>query len=141
VAAKATSVATPTKAAAVDTAALARGFADRTAAIAEQANRVDPLWRSFREGCDVKVSGQYEGGREWLSLWDTQAKADLSSGFCRDLFDQIVNAGSDVNKSMAAAEEGVRTSLLPGAIREIRRRYSMDWDGWGRQAPAMLEEK
>jgi hypothetical protein len=115
-----------------------RAFSERTATLAEQASRVDQLWRPFRESCDVKVAGPYEGAREWFSLWDAQAKADLSSGFCRDLFDQIVSAGSDVNKSMAAAEDDVRNSLLPGAIREIRRRYSMDWEGWSRSAPAQL---
>jgi hypothetical protein len=119
--------------------ALRRTFSERTAALAEQASRVDALWRSFHEGCDVKVAGQYEGAREWFSLWDTQARADLSSGFCRDLFDQIVSAGSDVTKGMADAEDGVRNFLLPGAIRDIRRRYSMDWEGWSRPAPAELD--
>jgi hypothetical protein len=117
---------------------VSRGFSERTATLAVQASRVDELWRPFRERCDVKVAGRYEGAREWFSLWDAQANADLSSGFCRDLFDQIVSAGSDVNKSMAAAEEDVRNSLLPGTIREIRRRYSMDWEGWSRSAPAQL---
>jgi hypothetical protein len=117
---------------------VSRAFSERTATLAEQASRVDELWRPLRESCDVKVAGSYEGAREWFSLWDAQAKVDLSSGFCRDLFDQIVSAGSDVNKSMAAAEEGVRNSLLPGTIRDIRRRYSMDWEGWGRAAPTQL---
>jgi hypothetical protein len=122
-----------------DVEALRLGFSERTAALAEQATRVDALWRSFREGCDVKVTGQYEGAREWFSLWDTQAKADLSGGFCRDLFDQIVSAGSDVNKGMASAEDGVRNALQPGAIRDIRRNYSMDWEGWSRPTPTQLE--
>jgi hypothetical protein len=137
-AAKANPAPTPS-AQAPDADAASRAFAERTATLAEEANRVDGLWRSLREGCDVKVTGQYEGAREWFSLWDKQAKVDLSSGFCRDLFDQVVSAGSDLNKSMAAAEDAARKSLLPGSIRDIRRRYSMDWDGWGRPAPAKLE--
>lgn len=122
-----------------DAAAAGRAFAERTAALAEEASRVDRTWRSFRDSCDVKLATPYEGGREWFSLWDNQAKADLSGGACRDLFDQIVSAGSDVNKSMVTAEDDARKSLLPGSIRDIRRRYSMDWDGWGRPAPAKLE--
>jgi hypothetical protein len=122
-----------------DAAVAGRVFAERTAALAEEANRVDATWRAFREGCDVKLATPYEGGREWFSLWDNQAKADLSIGTCRDLFDQVVSAGSDLNKSMATAEDTARRSLLPGTIRDIRRRYSMDWDGWGRPAPAKLE--
>jgi hypothetical protein len=122
-----------------DAAVAARVFAERTAALAEEANRVDATWRAFRESCDVKLATPYEGAREWFSLWDNQAKADLSGGACRDLFDQVVSAGSDVNKSMATADDAARRSLLPGSIRDIRRRYSMDWDGWGRPAPAQLE--
>jgi hypothetical protein len=122
-----------------DAEAAGRAFAERTAALAEEANRVDRIWRSFRESCDVKLATPYEGAREWFSLWDNQARADLSSGACRDLFDQIVSAGSDVTRSMVTAEDAARRSLLPGSIRDIRRRYSMDWDGWGRPAPAKLE--
>jgi hypothetical protein len=122
-----------------DAAAAGLVFADRTAALAEDANRVDRTWRSFRDLCEVEVASPYEGAREWFSLWDNQARADLSSGACRDLFDQIVSAGSDVNRSMATAEDVARKSLLPGSIRDIRRRYSMDWDGWGRPAPAKLD--
>lgn len=122
-----------------DTDAASLVFAERTAALAEDANRVDRTWRSFRELCGVKVATAYEGAREWFSLWDNQAKADLSSGACRDLFDQIVSAGSDVTRAMATAEDAARKSLLPGSIREIRRRYSMDWEGWGRPAPAKLD--
>jgi hypothetical protein len=123
-----------------DAAAAARALSERTAVLAGEASRVDGLWSSFREACDVKVDGQYEGGREWFSLWDNRAKADLSSGFCRDLFDQVVSAGSNVNKSMAAAEGAARKTMLPGSIRDVTRRYAMDWDGWGRPAPVELEK-
>ena len=129
----------PPEAPAMDADAASLVFAERTAALAEDANRVDRTWRSFRDLCGVKVAASYEGAREWFSLWDNQARADLSSGTCRDLFDQIVSAGSDVTKAMATAEDAARKVLLPGSIRDIRRRYAMDWEGWGRPAPAKLE--
>jgi len=115
--------------------AAGRGFDERVAAIALDANRVDGLWSAFRNSCDAKLTGSFGGSREWTSLWTNQAKADLSSGFCRDLFNQIVGLGDTVSKAMAGAEEGVRETLLPGAIREIRVRHSMDFSGWGSPAP------
>jgi hypothetical protein len=112
-----------------------RAFDERIAAIALDANRVDGLWSAFRNSCDVKLTGSYSGSREWTSLWTNSARSDLSSGFCRDLFNQIVGLGDTVSRAMAAAEDGVRETLLPGAIREIRVRHSMDFSGWGSPAP------
>jgi hypothetical protein len=107
----------------------------RVALIALDANRVDGIWSSFRNSCDVKLTGSFSGSREWTSLWTNSARSDLSSGFCRDLFNQIVGLGDSVSRAMASAEEGARESLLPGAIREIRVRHSMDFTGWGSPAP------
>lgn len=116
-----------------------RSFDERVATIALDANRVDGLWSTFRNSCDVKVSGSYQGSREWVSLWTNQAKADLSSGFCRDLFNQVIGLGDTVSQAMASAEEAVRETLLPGAIRDVRVRYSMDFNGWGGRPPERLK--
>jgi hypothetical protein len=116
-----------------------RAFDERVATIALDANRVDGLWSTFRNSCDVKMSGSFQGSREWVSLWTSQAKADMSSGFCRDLHNQIVGLGDAVSQAMASAEEGMRETLLPGAIREIRVRHSMDFNGWGGRAPERLK--
>jgi hypothetical protein len=50
-----------------------------------------------------------------------------------------VTAGEGVKKGMAAAEEGVRKTLDPGEVRDIRTLYSMDWEGWTLPAPAKLQ--
>ena len=112
-----------------------RAFDERVATIALDANRVDGLWSSFVNSCDVKLTGSYGGSREWTSLWSNSARADLSSGFCRDLYNQIVGLGDSVSRAMASAENTARETLLPGALREIRARHSMDFAGWGSSAP------
>ena len=61
--------------------------------------------------------------------------ADLSSGFCRDLFNQIVSPGEGIKKGMAAAEDVARKTLDAGEMRDIRKLNSMDWDGWALSAP------
>ncbi len=83
--------------------------------------------------------GAYAGSREWLSLWES-VQVDTSSGYCRDLFNQIVGRGQSVNAAMAAAETDARRSLEPGAIREIQRQYSLEWHGWGSTPPKRLEQ-
>jgi hypothetical protein len=114
-------------------------FAQQVAAFARQASRIDDLWVTLRTACAASSQTQYDGGREWFALWDGRARADLSSGFCRDIYNQLVSAGAVISEGMEAAETQARRSLSPGTIREIRRRHAMDWEGWGRQAPDPAE--
>ena len=115
--------------------AAADAFARQVADLATEADRVDRLWSGFRGTCDVTVGGRYEGGREWFSLWANDVRADLSNGYCRDVYNQIVGLGETVMRGMARAEDVARRSLSPGEIRDVQLRYSMDWDGWTRPAP------
>lgn len=112
-------------------------FSNRVAALAQQASYVDALWASFAGACDATVRSRYD--RDWFSLWDAGGvQSDLSTGFCRDLYNQVIARGESVKSAMSAAEESARTDLLPGNIRDVRRRYAMDWDGWDRTPPQRL---
>jgi hypothetical protein len=115
-------------------------YSDRVATLAQQANEVDRLWGEFRNVCNVSVDAHYDS-REWVSLWDKQARVDLSSGSCRDLYNQILTAGETVNAGMAGAGESAKKGgLVDGDLRGIRQRYSMDWEGWGRTPPERLPQ-
>lgn len=114
-------------------------FANQVAALSLQGQSVDALWSSFVTSCDAKQTSAVDGGRDWFGLWDGRVKSDLSSGFCRDLFNQIVSAGEGVKKGMAAAEEVARKTLDVSELRDIRTLHSMDWEGWTLPAPAKLE--
>ena len=118
-------------------------FEARVAALAAQSVRVDGLWSSFRTSCNVLLRGgaAYDGARPWLSLWDGAAQVDLSSGNCRDMYNQIVSLGQAVNEAMADAEDAAGRVLSPGRIREIERRHSLEWGGWGRGAPELRDHR
>lgn len=118
----------------------AESYSQRLADLAAQATAIDNVWSGFRTACNVTLSdGAYAGSREWLSLWDS-VQVNTSSGYCRDLFNQIVGRGQSVNSAMAAAETDARRWLEPGAIREIQRQYSLEWHNWGRTPPKRLEQ-
>jgi hypothetical protein len=117
-----------------------RTFADQVSALAEQAGQVDSLWNNFRTSCNVTLRSSYPEGRGWFSIWDSAAQMDVTGGSCRDLFNQVVEQGETVKKGMAGAEEAARTAALtPGDLREVRRRYSMEWGGWSLPAPDPLK--
>lgn len=105
------------------------------ASISRQAQAVDGLWSGFVTACAVKPVSNDGGGRDWFGLWDGRVQADYSGGQCRDLHNQIVNAGEGIKKAMAAAESGIEESLTPGQVRDIRKTHSMNWDGWLLPAP------
>ncbi len=116
----------------------ARAFGAQVARLADQADSVDRVWNEFRSACNFKEGSPPERG--WIVLWQGSVRADLSGGFCRDLFNQIIDLSEPINAAMTAAEDVARRSLSPGEIREIRRQYRMDWDGWGQTPPKRLEQ-
>jgi hypothetical protein len=122
----------PVPSAALDT------YANRVAALAQQALRVDADWNTFVQACGVSVT--VPRSRGWFALWEPGSlRVDLTSGVCRELHNEVVAGGEQVKGAMlAAAEEARRAGLLPGALREIRARYDMDWVGWALPPPAPL---
>ncbi len=114
-------------------------YSDQVAAISRQAQPVDGLWSGFVTACEVKPVSNEGGGRDWFGLWDGRVIADYSGGQCRDLFNQLVSAGETIKKAMAAAESGIEETLTPGEVRDIRKTYSMNWDGWLLPAPQRRE--
>jgi hypothetical protein len=114
-------------------------FGAQVASLAAQADRVDRIWNEFRSACDVKAGNPREGARGWFVAWEGSIGADLSGGTCRDVFNQLIDLGEPIKAGMTAAEDVARRTLLPGDIREIRRQYGMDWDGWALTPPKQLE--
>ena len=117
----------------------ADAFARQVAVVSDNARPVDASWAAFVTTCKVIQPETISGGRDWFGLWDGRVQADYSTGFCRDLFNQIVSSGEGVKKAMAAAESAVQKTLEPGEIRDIRRLHNMNWDGWTLPPPAKRE--
>jgi hypothetical protein len=117
-----------------------KAFDAQVASLAGQADRVDRVWNEFRRACNFEAVNPHEGARGWFAIWEGSIRADLSGGFCRDLFNQVVDLGVSVNAGMTSAEDVARRTLSPGDIREIRRQYRMDWDGWALTPPKRLEQ-
>lgn len=114
-------------------------FARQVAVVSQEAQAVDASWAAFVTSCSVIKPETMSDSRDWFGLWDGRVQADYSTGFCRDLFNQIVASGEGVKKAMASAESAVQGTLEPGEIRDIRRLHNMNWDGWTLPAPSRRE--
>jgi S1-C subfamily serine protease len=99
--------------------------------VARHAAQIDDYWNRIKASCAVRAAHGYD--REWFGLWDgrtTLAGPDMS---CSEAVRDLEKIAAQVREAMSTAqEEARRSSVLPGQLRDIRRRYRMDWTGFDR---------
>ena len=109
----------------------ARGTRDFEAAVtrlAAEAGSVDSAYARFKASCPAATAAT-DGSREWFALLAGAAVADS----CAPLLDEVRRLGAPIQAGMLAAQEAARSAwVLPGTMREIRRRHAMEWSGWER---------
>jgi S1-C subfamily serine protease len=115
---------------------------------AKRADEVDILWNRWVNACYGKYTsgvaggtsagGVYdEWGRQWFSyggVWEGGvATSNEGTPQCRGWFADINRLAGEIQYIMTNAEDQARrSSVYPGVRRDIRRKYRMDWEGWGR---------
>ncbi len=101
------------------------------AAVATRASELDSYWARIKQNCSVRVFPGYD--REWFGIWDDRAGLSASETSCVSALNDLHELAGDVRSVMLQAQENARrASVLPGQLRDIRRRYRMDWQGWER---------
>jgi len=113
----------------------ARGTRDYEAAVsrlAAEARQVDAAYARYKASCPNASAMSQEGSREWFGLWDGSAVSETSAG-CAALLDEMSRLGAPIKAGMLAAQEAARRAwVLPGTMRDVRRRHTMEWSGWDR---------
>jgi hypothetical protein len=100
-------------------------------AVSRQAAELDAYWNRIKANCTVRVAPGYD--REWFGLWDGRTTLTTPDSSCVAAVRELEEIAGQVRTVMAtAAEEGRRASVLPGELRDIRRRHRMDWPGFDR---------
>jgi S1-C subfamily serine protease len=98
---------------------------------ARQASQLDSYWERIKANCAVRVSPGYD--REWFGVWDGRATLTSPDSSCGSAVKDLEGLAADVRSRMTQAQEDARrAAVLPGQLREIRRRYRMDWPGFDR---------
>jgi S1-C subfamily serine protease len=100
-------------------------------AAARRAAQIDTFWERIKANCAVRVTPGYD--REWFAVWDGRATLTGPDGSCASAIREIEDLAGEVRSVVTSAQESARrASVLPGQMREIRRRYRMDWPGFDR---------
>lgn len=100
-------------------------------AIARQAVQLDTYWDRIKANCPTRVAPGYD--REWFGLWDGRSTLTTPDSSCGAAVRELEDMAGQVRTVMTtAAEDARRASVLPGELRDIRRRHRMDWPGFDR---------
>ena len=109
----------------------ARDFEAAVTRLAADARAVDATWARYKAACP-RAATPDDGSREWFRVWEGTATSDADPS-CASLLDEVLRLGEPVKAGMSAAHEAARRAwVLPGTMRDIRRRHSMEWSGWDR---------
>ena len=100
-------------------------WADRNSA------QLDAYWGKYAGSC--VSSSSRSGDRPWFAVFETNGvRIDpMSSLNCQGWLDTVQSTAAPIRAAIETAGEAARQSgVYPGVLRDLRRRYRMNWSGW-----------
>ena len=101
---------------------------------AQNGDQIDANWQRSSKLC-VASAAPTGGDRAWFAVYlpDGIKIARSNAYDCFGWVDSLKTAANQIKDGMdKAAETARRGGVYPGTIRDIRRKYRMDWAGWDR---------
>jgi S1-C subfamily serine protease len=101
-------------------------------AIAQHADALDGQWHNFVSSCyQGKIVGTFD--HDWYALWDPRAMTGAVASYCNTTFSDVKQNANQIRDAVRAADETARhAGVYPGAARDLKRRYRLDYSGWDR---------
>jgi S1-C subfamily serine protease len=102
-------------------------WADRNSA------QLDAYWGKYAGSC--VSSSTRSGDRPWFAVFETNGvRIDpMSSLNCQGWLDTVQSTAAPIRAAVETAGEAARQhGVYPGILRDLRRRYRMNWSGWER---------
>jgi V8-like Glu-specific endopeptidase len=96
--------------------------------------QLDMAWNSGARVC-VAGTSSTQAARPWFALWEINGvRLASASGYnCTGWLDSMRGDALTLRGAVLSATESARRGgVYPGTIRELRRKYRLDWDGWDR---------
>ena len=100
-------------------------WADRNSA------QLDAYWGKYAGSC--VSSSSRSGDRPWFAVFETNGvRIDpMSSLNCQGWLDTVQSNAAPIRTAIETAGEAARQSgVYPGVLRDLRRRYRLNWSGW-----------
>ena len=100
---------------------------------AQNGQQLDDYWNRYAQSC--VTSAARSGDRPWFAVFEPNGVSlNLTASInCQSWLDTMrTNAVPIKNTLDQAAEIARRSGVYPGVMRDLRRRYRLDWSGWER---------
>jgi hypothetical protein len=96
------------------------------------ADYLDAEWVDYAKWCGAGGTSAPNGGRAWFAIWST---AGVSGGNgradCSAMHGDILGRANRVKAAVQeVSERARRAGVYPGEMREVRRQFLLDYDGW-----------
>jgi hypothetical protein len=103
------------------------------ASLARTADQIDARWQNFHRNCLVNPVNQADAQRGWFVVRDQRPTFKTADVWCTNNLNELSGIVTDFSRAMSESSEHARKSgVYPGVMREVRRKYRMDWAGWER---------
>jgi hypothetical protein len=103
------------------------------AALARAADQIDGRWTGFQRNCLVNPVNQGDANRVWFVIRDTLPTFKTADMWCSNNLNDFAAIVRDFSRAMGeASDRARRAGVYPGNMREVRRKYRLDWTGWDR---------
>jgi hypothetical protein len=98
--------------------------------LSAQADYVDAEWREYAKWCGSSGSFAPSGGRVWFAIWSSAAAAGGNArADCSAMHTDILERANRMRSTMQDFSERARRSgVYPGEMRDVRRKYLLDYD-------------
>ena len=98
----------------------------------QRADQLDSQWRQLRQNCPL--DGQPgDAQRDWFVVRDRPPSVSGANAACASALGDLSGYASQLVAAIIQAGEAARRAgVYPGTLREMRRRYRLDWSGWDR---------
>ena len=100
---------------------------------AKNATELDAYWNRYAGSC--VTSARPAGDRAWFAVYETAgiSLATNPAVNCASWIDTVrTNAGRIRDEIEKATEIARQRGVYPGTVRDLRRRYRLNWAGWDR---------
>lgn len=108
-----------------------QAFERDIAALAQQAAQVDSYWERFITSCAPRP--RLSGDRGWFGLTDVRLEYTGRDRNCPYWLNDMNSMSREFEAGMRTIGENARRAgVFPGTLRDVRRKYKLDWSGFDR---------
>src|SRR5262245_57835403 len=98
---------------------------------ARNGQQLDSYWDKYASSCVASASRS--GDRPWFAAFEPNSiRLTASSAYnCQSWLDTVQSNAAAIKAEVDKAGESARQNgVYPGVLRDVRRRYRMNWSGW-----------